>query len=65
MKAREIREMSAEELAEKIRATSREMQELRIKNRSGDTAEKPVRIRLLRRDVARMLTVAREREINS
>ncbi|MDD5708230.1 MAG: 50S ribosomal protein L29 [Kiritimatiellae bacterium] len=62
MKARDLRELGADELAQKLRETSRELAGLRIKNRSGSGAEKPVRMRALRRDVARMLTVARERE---
>lgn len=62
MKAREIRELGAEELTLKARETVRELTALRLKNKSGDTAEKPVRIRLLRRDVARIQTVLRQRE---
>ncbi len=62
MKARDLRELGAEELALKARETARELVALRLKNKSGDTAEKPVRIRLLRRDVARMQTVQRQRE---
>ncbi len=64
MKARDMRELSAEELAQKIRETARETAALRLKNRSaGAAAEKPARIRPLRRDLARLLTVAREREM--
>ena len=62
MKARDLRELGADELAQKLRETSRELAGLRIKSGSGSGAEKPVRMRALRRDVARMLTVARERE---
>ncbi len=65
MKARDIREMSAEELDQKVRTLTREARDLRVKNRSGDTAEKPVRIRMLRRDIARLLTVSKEREVQS
>ncbi len=62
MKARDLRELSADELSVKIRETSRELAALRLKNRSGVAIEKATRIRFMRRDVARMRTVAAERE---
>ncbi len=62
MKAREMRELGAEELAQRIREHSQELQSLRLKHRSGTSVEKPLRIRTLRREIARMLTVQRERE---
>lgn len=62
MKPRDLRELSADELASKIRETSREVANLRLKNRSGVAVEKAVQIRYLRRDVARMQTIAAERE---
>jgi len=62
MKATELRELKADELGQRIRETTQELRDLRLKHRTGDGAEKPLRIRTLRRDVARMLTVARERE---
>lgn len=64
MKARDLRELGAEELAQKLRESARELSGLRLKNKGGN-AEKPVRIRMLRRDVARMLTVAGQRESKS
>ena len=62
MKVQALRELSAAEVSQKLRETSRELRDLRLKHASGNAAEKPVRIRSLRRDVARMLTVLRERE---
>jgi len=62
MKATELRELKAEELDQRIRETALELRDLRLKHRTGDGADKPLRIRTLRRDVARMLTIARERE---
>ena len=62
MKARDLRELSADELAVKIRETSRALAALRLKNRNGVAIEKATRIRFMRRDVARMQTVAAERE---
>ena len=62
MKASELRELKAEELDQRIRETAQELRGLRLKHRTGEGADKPLRIRTLRREVARMLTIARERE---
>ena len=62
MKASELRELKAEELDQRIRETTQELRGLQLKHRTGDGADKPMRIRGLRRDVARMLTVAHGRE---
>lgn len=62
MKASVIRELGADELAQKIRESTQELRDLRLKNASGDRADKPVRIRGMRRNVARMRTIQRERE---
>ena len=59
MKASSVRQLSAEELAQKIRETEAELRDLRIKN-AGNVAERPGRIRGMRRDIARMLTIQRE-----
>ncbi|MGI6495661.1 MAG: 50S ribosomal protein L29 [Kiritimatiellia bacterium] len=61
MKASVIRELGAEELAQKIRETEVELRDLRLKN-AGHLAEHPCRIRGLRRDIARMRTIQNERE---
>ena len=61
MKARDLRELGADELAHKIRETRRQVKDLRLRVR-GRMEDKPVRIRTLRRDLARMLTVAAGRE---
>lgn len=62
MKARELKELGADELAQRIRENSQELRNLRLKQSTGNGVEKPLRIRTLRREVARMLTVKRERE---
>lgn len=62
MKAKEIRELSAEELAQKIRETKQEIASMRLKRLSGTAVENYGKIRGMRRDVARMLTVQTERE---
>jgi ribosomal protein L29 len=62
MKAREFRELGADELAQRVREQSQELRNFRLKHHSGASVEKPLRIRTLRREIASMLTVQCERE---
>ncbi len=62
MKARDLRELGAEELELKQRELSQELNDMRIRHRSGVTVDKPVIMRGMRRDIARMKTVQAERE---
>ena len=62
MKASEIRELGADELAAKIRETRKELTDMKLKLASKSDVEKPMRIRVLRRDIARMLTIADEKK---
>ena len=48
--------MSADELAAKIAAAKADLQALKLKHASKVEVEKPVRMRLMRRDIARMMT---------
>ena len=57
MKTNELKELGADELEAKIRETRKELNDLKLKLASKVDVEKPARIRLLRREVARMLTV--------
>ena len=57
MKTNELKELGVEELEAKIREVRKELNDLKLKLASKVDGEKPVRIRLLRREVARMLTV--------
>ncbi len=62
MKIKEIREMSNEEIIKKIEECKEELFNLRFSQATGDL-EKPSRIRELRKQVARMKTILREREL--
>ena len=62
MKIEEIRKLSAEELNKKIKENKKELFDLRLKQAVGNL-EKPSKIKELRKEVARMKTVAREREL--
>ncbi len=63
MKIENFRELSNKELESKIREAKKELFNLRMKQSTG-TLEKPSRLKELRKDVARMKTIIRERELN-
>ncbi len=60
LRADELRGMSIEELKEKLRELRAELAKERAVARAGGTTENPMRIRELRRAIARVLTVIRE-----
>ena len=62
MKNSELRELSSEELIQKIEESKEELFNLRFSQATG-SLEKPSRIRELRKLVARMKTILREREL--
>ncbi|MCQ2391747.1 MAG: 50S ribosomal protein L29 [Kiritimatiellae bacterium] len=57
MKTTELKELGAEELAAKIAEARKELADLKLKLASKAEVEKPVRMRGMRRNIARMLTV--------
>jgi large subunit ribosomal protein L29 len=59
MRAKEIRELSLDELRQKERETAEEIFRLRMRKSTGQL-ENPMRVRMLRRDLARLKTVQRE-----
>lgn len=63
MKMEEIRKLSNEEIIKKIDEYGEELFNLRFRQATGNL-EKPSRIRELRKLVARMKTVLKERELN-
>ena len=62
MKNSEIRELTNEEILKKIEEYNAELFNLRFSQATGNL-EKPSRIRELRKLVARMKTILREREL--
>ena len=60
MKNEEIRKMSVEELQGKLSDTREELMKLRFQQVTGQLTDTS-RLRLLRRDVARMETISNER----
>jgi large subunit ribosomal protein L29 len=63
VKPDEIRELSVEDLKAKIDELTRERFNLRFRS-ATESIENPMRFRSLRRDIARMQTILREKEAN-
>jgi large subunit ribosomal protein L29 len=62
MKASELRELTQEEILRKVAELRDEQFKLKLR-RAAEELPNPLRLRLLRRDVARCLTVLRSKEI--
>ena len=62
MKAKEVRQMSSQELTDKLSELKAELFNLRFQLATGQL-DNPIRIRTVRRDIARVNTIIREREI--
>ena len=61
MKANEIREMSLDDLRARIAELTEERFRLRFRS-ATESIENPMRFRALRRDIARLNTILREKE---
>ena len=64
MKAADLRQQSVEELEQLRRDSEHELAEMRLRHGAGDGAEQPLRLRTLRREIARIKTVLRERRLS-
>lgn len=62
MKTNEIRKLTTEEINKKIVESKEELLKLRFKQATG-SLENPARVKELRKDVARLKTILKEREI--
>ncbi len=62
MKPKEIRELDHEELQAKLRALKEELFRLRFQLATAQL-ENPMRVRQVRKDIARVHTIIREREL--
>jgi large subunit ribosomal protein L29 len=63
MKARDLHDLSDEELAQRLADTRQELFNLRFQSATG-ALENPARIKLAKREIARILTVRHERELS-
>ena len=61
MKARQLRDLTNEELEEKMGETRKELFNLRLQSATG-ALENSARLRSAKREIARILTVKTERE---
>ena len=61
MKASQFREQTVEELREKERELAEQLFALRLQQVTGQI-ENPAKLRLVRRDLARVMTVLREKQ---
>lgn len=64
MKAKDIREMSASELEQNISKLKEELFNLRFQRATGQL-DNPLRIPAVKKDIARIKTIQRQRELNS
>ena len=62
MKVKQIRETPPEELLSQVKEAKAKILRAKVKKTASDVAKNPLEVRTLRRDVARMLTVVRERQ---
>jgi large subunit ribosomal protein L29 len=63
MKTSEIREMNSPELMERIDASKQELSRLTL-NHAISPLENPLKIKKARRDIARMMTILRQKQLN-
>ena len=61
MKTSEMRELPADELAQRIRSAKEELFAMRRRLASKTEVEKPARMKGMRREIARLLTVQAEK----
>jgi large subunit ribosomal protein L29 len=61
LRARELRDLTDEELENRLADTRQELFNLRIQSATG-ALENPARLKLAKREIARILTVRNERE---
>jgi large subunit ribosomal protein L29 len=63
VKGNEVRELTDQEIAERIAQLQEERFRLRFRS-ATQQLENPILLRTIRRDIARLKTVQRERELN-
>lgn len=64
MKAKELRELTVDELKRKLEDLRRELFNLRFQQITHQL-KNPIRIRIVRKDIARILTILKEKESKS
>lgn len=64
MKSKEFQNLSIEDLTQKEKNLKKELFQLQFHRKVG-TVEKPARFKSIKRDIARILTVIRERDLKN
>lgn len=64
MKAKDFREMSNEELTKKLDEIKQELFNLRFAHATG-SLKNPAQLNVLKKDIAKIKTILRERELNA
>ena len=62
MKINEIRDLSGQEIMDKIQDLKKELFNLRFQNAMSQL-ENPIRIRAVKKDIAKLMTVLKEKEL--
>lgn len=62
VKIKDLRQISSEELIQKEKSFKKELFELNYQRKTG-RVEKPSRFSTLKKDIARILTIIKEREV--
>ncbi len=62
MKASAVREMSSDELRDKETELTQQLFTLRVHKATQGQVDNPARVRQIRRDLARVLTILRQRQ---
>lgn len=63
MKIAEVRELTSKEIAERVQTDATRLNQMEMQH-SISPLDNPTQIKELRRDIARLKTVLRERELN-
>ncbi len=63
MKVKEVRELETKDLAERLETEIAKYNQMKL-NHSISSLENPSEIKMTRRNIARMKTILRERELN-
>ena len=64
MKAQELRQLSAEQLNEKLKELKHELFNLRFQH-AINQLDNPMRIHSVKKDIARVMTIIREKQLGS
>lgn len=64
MKVKALRELNSDELVQKTKAFRKDLFDLNYQRKLG-SVEKPARFRQLKRDIARIQTILKERELEN